>query len=318
MSLDAQDNPLAELRYSLLNGDVIGETLPDSEQELRELLEQSLSSHEKFCVWKRLRQLGVVPTDDESAEILGVVGEVGTDNGSAMAFGLSDGSASMYTSTGGGFLGGSSDENVRNACSQLIQAAKPFASLFPVVEEFPYPQPQVIRLAVMTPHGVRSQDLPEAELTPDSHQLWPLFSAWNGLVTQLRLIDPSQRTEVMRAAGFTYMNCLLTLMWEKSLPPVTITDEERPPDLREFAVTPDDHEFIDRIGMPPQQVDPDAIRAALCWLAGFRWYHFFRTRGTVRTKMAIASPDETFDVSFTVEKSRDVHQRHCVVVTRSP
>lgn len=308
-------NPIAELRNSLFSGEPLTESLPDSAAELRQLLGNTHGSHQRFCIWKRLRDLGICPCEADASEVLGVAGEVGTAVGSALVFGLRDGSASMYTSTGGGVIGGGGHKSVRLACTRLMEAAQPFINTLPIVDEFPYPEPGCIRMAVLTPQGVHAVDVEERRMSSGEHELSPLFAAWNDLVAQLRLTDPKERRAAQRNAGPAYVNCLLTMMWEKSLSPVTITTGESPPDLRQMATTPDDHKFLDEIEVPPAEVDSAAISATLLKLAGFGTYSFFKKSGKLRAKLA--RPDGLIDVCFLVERTRDDQQRKCLVVSRS-
>jgi hypothetical protein len=47
----------------------------------------------------------------------------GVDNGTVTVVAFSDGTASVYLSIGGGFIGGKSHEAVRKAADQMVAAA---------------------------------------------------------------------------------------------------------------------------------------------------------------------------------------------------
>ena len=196
----SQDSPLEILRYGLLAGERTGESLPGTAVELQQLLLQETDSHMNYCIWRRLRDLGSFPGETDALHVFGVVGKIGMSEGSAMIFGLADGSASMYTSNGGGVIGGGGHESVRTACSRLIQAASPFVARMPLVNDFPYPAAGMFRVTLLTPGGARAVEVSEPEVSSGQHELSSLFMAWNDLVTQLRLTDPDQRRAAAQQA----------------------------------------------------------------------------------------------------------------------
>lgn len=305
--MDPSENPLASLRDGLLYGHSLGEALPDTVDELRQLLSATQASHERHYLWAKLRELGVNPSNEEASEIFGVFGEIGMPQGSAFIFGLCDGSASMYTSTGGGMIGGGGHEGVRQACSRMIEVAQSlmdYLDVLPVRTEFPYPEPGIMRLGVISAIGVRTVDALEPQLSSGQHKLSPLFGAWNNLVTQLRLTEPEQRESAARGAAPANANCLLTFLAQKSLPPVTLPNDGPLPDLRQMATSADDHNFIDEIGIPPTEVDPHSVRATLMNLAGFKKLNVFKKTGELRCKLA-QSQGKLVDVCFVVEKKRN-------------
>src|SRR5512146_322436 len=58
----------------------------------------------------------------------GVVMDWGVPGGTATVMALTDGSASIYLSSGGGYLGGQNQESVRTAALHAIEIAREFAS----------------------------------------------------------------------------------------------------------------------------------------------------------------------------------------------
>ena len=69
----------------------------------------------------------------------GVLMETTYDEASVTVFALSDGNASIYLSTGGGFIGGAGHEAVRRAAIDLVRVAGTLVSLLSPTKTFPLP-----------------------------------------------------------------------------------------------------------------------------------------------------------------------------------
>jgi hypothetical protein len=300
MSASSSGNAMLDLRRQLLEGDTAMQELPDSIDKLKEALGDCEDSRRQFSIWRRLRELGAVPTGSEAKDVFGVIGEIGTPDGSAMVFGLSDGSASLYTSSGGGIIGGASHEPVRKASKRLVEQAGAYTKELPVVTDFSFP-----------PRGVQAAEASEESLTSGQHHLAPIFVAWNNLLTQLRLTDPVEYKQAAWQSAAAYTNCLLTLMREKALEPITLVDGEPLPDMSKVATTQEDHEFIEDIELPLEQIAASDVISILLRLALFRWYRPFKQVGTLRVKLTQRG-GQLVDVSFQVRKSRE--DQRCRVV----
>lgn len=98
------------------------------------------------------------------------------------------GDGSMYTSTGGGVIGGVAHENVRTASKQFVEVAASFVDRMTLVTEFPLPPAGHIRFYVITPGGVYGSDeFKEDDLRNGNHEYSLLFLAGDNVVTAIRV-----------------------------------------------------------------------------------------------------------------------------------
>jgi hypothetical protein len=128
-------------------------------------------------------EFGIAPV----GQIWGVLMEMGFAEGWASLVALADGTASLYTSSGGGVIGGGMHAKVKQAAIELCQHAAPLGNL-PRVTEFPSPGPQRVRFYLLTLDGVRGAEEPESTLAAGGHRLSALFLAGHAVITQLRVV----------------------------------------------------------------------------------------------------------------------------------
>jgi ankyrin repeat protein len=120
--------------------------------------------------------------------------ETGYPNGTATLLSLSDGSASLYLSSGGGVIGGHAHESVRKAAMAFVQLAGSLHKNMSRTDKFPLPQTGKTIFYVFTDDGILTVDAIENDLGNERHSLSPLFHAGHAVITELRLIsNPSQR-----------------------------------------------------------------------------------------------------------------------------
>src|ERR1700709_372584 len=68
---------------------------------------------------------------DPGPELIGVAMEVTFDTGTCLVFGLRDGSASVYLSSGGGSIGGQGRPHINAAARKLVETAREFLANCP-------------------------------------------------------------------------------------------------------------------------------------------------------------------------------------------
>ena len=121
--------------------------------------------------------------EDAKAKVWGVMMETAFPSGVATLISIRDGTASLYTSTGGGVLGGySAKEQARRF---VVGAEKHLARMKPT-KEFPYPETGRVKFYVLTPEGVYTVESTSREMQSKSHPLHPLFYAAHEVLTGLR------------------------------------------------------------------------------------------------------------------------------------
>ena len=129
-----------------------------------------------------------------TAPAWGLLMETGYPNGTATLVSLSDGSASLYLSGGGGVIGGHAHESVRKAAMAFVQRAGSLCKNMSRTDKFPLPRTGRTVFYIFTDDGILTADAIENDLGNGRHSLSQLFHAGHAVITELRLIsNPSQR-----------------------------------------------------------------------------------------------------------------------------
>lgn len=133
-------------------------------------------------------RFGLASTSNPS-EPWGVVMDWGVPSGTATVMALSDGSASIYLSSGGGYLGGQNQETVRNAALQAIEVAREYPSQMQKTTEYNLPVTGEVIFYMLTDSGPLTVSEKEMELRNPSHPLAKLGNAMQNVVTQYRILE---------------------------------------------------------------------------------------------------------------------------------
>ena len=132
--------------------------------------------------------VGIAPSD-ELPNVWGVVVDWGLEEGSATFVALADGTGSMYTSSGGGTIGGGGRPALVAAGRALLRAAEHVQSHLPPAVEFAAPRLREVRYWILTFDGARSARHGPDGPPPDDAVLGYLGAAFQDYVTAFRL-DP--------------------------------------------------------------------------------------------------------------------------------
>ena len=133
-------------------------------------------------------ELGL-PKPSDATRPWGVLMETTYEEASVTVFAVSDGNASIYLSTGGGFIGGVGHEAVRRAAVNMVRVAGTLASLLSPAETYPLPDRGRTIFYLRTEAGVLTGGATEAELGQRGHALSELFFAGQDVITQFRLVN---------------------------------------------------------------------------------------------------------------------------------
>jgi len=139
-------------------------------------------------------KLGLAPTSSRT-EPWGVLMDWGLQKGTATVLAMSDGSASVYFSTGGGYIGGKGQEPIRIAAERAIEAAKLVRLPQSPTTAFPIPEQHGVFFYFLTDAGVFMFRTSEQELNTNGHPLRKLGDSMQGVITQYRLWDERQKSE---------------------------------------------------------------------------------------------------------------------------
>jgi hypothetical protein len=116
--------------------------------------------------------------------------EMGTEDGVASVVAVSDGTTSLYTSTGGGLIGAGDHASVAAANQAFLAAIEGSRSAIPVTDGYPLPGAGEIRFSVRWPDGTRGSAVAEDEaLAAGDHPLSEAFAAGHDVISAMREVD---------------------------------------------------------------------------------------------------------------------------------
>jgi len=132
-------------------------------------------------------QLQLILSEDQEIAF-GVIAELGIGNGSATIVSFMTGDASMYTSSGGGIIGGAvSHENVKSSAINLVNVAQRFFPKMPKSYNLNIPKDGYIKFYILTNKATYSFEGKESEITDPNSNWAELFNAANDVISQLRI-----------------------------------------------------------------------------------------------------------------------------------
>lgn len=118
--------------------------------------------------------------------------EMGYPNATATLVCLSDGTTSLYTSSGFGIIGGGMHEEVVRATTKLLEVLDDhLAETSPSTEQALPAQGRTI-IRALTNDGQRLFEASEDDLGEGRSAMSPVFHAAHAVITQLRLVDQAR------------------------------------------------------------------------------------------------------------------------------
>jgi hypothetical protein len=123
----------------------------------------------------------------------GVLMDWGVNNGIATVVAASDGSASVYLSGGGGYIGGKGQEPVRLAAQKAVEIARTVQLPSQPTIDFPVPETGGVFFYFLTDAGVFMFRTSVQDLKSPTHPLRTIGDAMQGVITQYRLWDKGGR-----------------------------------------------------------------------------------------------------------------------------
>ncbi len=119
--------------------------------------------------------------------------DMGYSQGTATLVALADGTTSLYTSTGGGFVGGGFHQAVATATRSFLANLERHLPLLTPDPDAALPAEGRVIIRALTYTGRLAAEGPEDDLGHGRHPLSPVFHAAHRVITELRLIDESSR-----------------------------------------------------------------------------------------------------------------------------
>jgi len=140
-------------------------------------------------------QFGLKPTT-ELPRVWAALMDVGVPNGAASIVAVADGSASMYTSVGGGMIGAGEHPSGRQAAMHFLKTVESLLDLIPVAKDVPLPPSGQYALVALTHDGTRRRaTAAEKALHDGTGPVFAGFDAGLELMTAMRLLQEKLAAE---------------------------------------------------------------------------------------------------------------------------
>jgi hypothetical protein len=134
-----------------------------------------------------------LPPGSTPLEPWGVVMDQGFEKGTFTTVAVCDGSASIYLSNGGGYIGGKGQEPIRKAAEAAVHAARDFQAKMQPTTDYPIPEKDQVIFYLMTDSGVFTARASVNDLKIGVGQFSSLWRSMQNVVTEYRLWDQGGR-----------------------------------------------------------------------------------------------------------------------------
>ena len=137
-------------------------------------------------------KFGIGPSS-KPTEPFGVLMDWGIPSGSATIVAIADGTASVYLSSGGGFLGGGqSHESIRSAAMTTVKAAEEVQQLMHPTTTFPLAPLGQVNFYILTDAGVYTASASEDDLRRHRSPFYKLGDSAQAIITEYRMIQETK------------------------------------------------------------------------------------------------------------------------------
>ena len=127
--------------------------------------------------------------DPGSNQPYGIVMDWNVGKATATLTSFATGDASMYYSTGGGYIGGITVDKIHAAAIRLVNTSGDYVAKLNKVTTFPMPAVGHVRFYIITPQGVYgSEDIDEQTMNMDGVDFNSLDEAAQEVISEIRLI----------------------------------------------------------------------------------------------------------------------------------
>jgi hypothetical protein len=135
--------------------------------------------------------IGLAPTE-KLDRVYGVILDLGYPEGPATLVGFSDGTTSLYTSSGWGVIGGGEHEVVAEATLRWLTVAESMIDDFEKADHSQLPQVGDVAFTVLTYDGRYRAVTQESAVDEGTSPLTPLFAAGHDVISELRQIEQAR------------------------------------------------------------------------------------------------------------------------------
>jgi hypothetical protein len=167
---------------------------------LKRLFASKAPQPDPFTIYTGLRGIPLGeqggPTEPfEGTQVIAVLLDWGQANGAATIAAMADGATSLYTSTGGGVIGGGFHAPVREAHRRLMEAAQEHLTDFAPTTEAPIPPKDRLAIVIRTTEGLRRAEASYADVQRNAAPGQAVFEAANDVMTALRFATQGERAQ---------------------------------------------------------------------------------------------------------------------------
>ena len=106
----------------------------------------------------------------------------------------------------------------------------------------------------------------------------------------------------------SYLNCLLTTLAKGTSRSAVVASGHALPNLADLTTDAQELDWIAGLPFKYDELDADEVIEIMLRFAGWRWYHFFKTRRVFHARLA-TRPNELKPVSFTLTLTKDAEGR---------
>jgi hypothetical protein len=133
--------------------------------------------------------------DPKGTEPYGLLMEMGIQISVVTLVCFVDGDANVYYKTGGGMIGGSHHESVRQAAKAFVALASKALPKMVKATDYPLPGMDKVRFYVLTPQGVFTTETNRQTLANPKSELGALFYQGQEVVAEMRQIQEQKQEE---------------------------------------------------------------------------------------------------------------------------
>lgn len=131
-----------------------------------------------------------LPSASKPAEPWGLLMDWGGEEGTATVVAIADGSASVYLSSGGRFIGGGeSHDSIRAAAKRTVELAKEVQPLMQLTTTYPLPQNGHMTFYVLTDAGIFTATVSDEEIETHKSPLYKLGDSVQMIMTEYRIVQ---------------------------------------------------------------------------------------------------------------------------------
>lgn len=124
-------------------------------------------------------------------EVYGVIMDWNINDGIMTLVSYQNGDASIYLSSGGGFMGGGKKENISNAAKIFVKKAQTFIGRATLIDNKLLPDTGCVRFYLLTTKGISSSQMIQKKDIEDSSSPWfPLFIEANNVISEFHNNSP--------------------------------------------------------------------------------------------------------------------------------